>query len=318
MESRVPIVTSRWECEPGKGIALASVGRVEAAGKLVTDPSWGRWVKIGMGFDRRGLGLVGVGEMPASGAPFVSLVIPAYNEALRLEASVKALREYLGFAPWPHEVILVVERSTDGTLELARQLAAGQAEFHVIGNETQRGKGYAVRCGMLRARGDIAFFMDADLSTPLPEMDGFLAHFAAHPADEVLVGNRQHPHSAILKRQSLLRRKLGQGFNTVLRLVAGISLRDTQCGFKAFRRAAREALFSRQTLDGFAFDVELLLLAKGLGIRVVDLPVQWVNSEASQVSIVRDSIRMLRDAFRVRRIVRQTLGRETGQTVRSQ
>ncbi len=246
--------------------------------------------------------------MPASGAPFVSLIIPAYNEALRLEACVRALREYLGYARWTREVILVVERSTDGTLDLARKITAKEPGFCVIGNESQRGKGYAVRCGMMEARGDIAFFMDADLSTPLPEIDGFLEHFAAYPEIDILLGNRQHPHSAILKRQSLIRRKLGQAFNQVLRRVAGIALRDTQCGFKAFRRGAREAIFPRQTLDGFAFDVEVLLLAQRLGFRVQDLPVQWTNSEGSKVHILRDSFRMLRDAFRVRRIVNRTLG----------
>jgi dolichyl-phosphate beta-glucosyltransferase len=245
--------------------------------------------------------------MPASGAPFVSLIIPAYNEALRLEASVRALRDYLGFAQWPYEVILVVERSSDGTLELARRLTAGQAEFLVLGNDVHRGKGYAVRCGMARARGELAFFMDADLSTPLPEIDGFLAYFEAYPDVDILVGNRQHPHTNIVKHQSLLRRKMGQAFNTVLRCIAGVSLRDTQCGFKAFRRKAREKIFARQTLDGFAFDVEVLLLAQRMGFRWQDLPVQWTNAEGSKVHLIRDSLRMLRDAFRIRRIVDTTL-----------
>jgi dolichyl-phosphate beta-glucosyltransferase len=262
-----------------------------------------------MGFDRPAFELVGMGQMPASGAPFISLVIPAYNEALRLEASVRALREYLRYARWPHEVILVVERSSDGTLDLARRLTTGQAEFLVLSNEVHRGKGYAVRCGMLRARGDLAFFMDADLSTPLPEIDGFLAHFEAHPEVDILVGNRQHSCTSILKHQSLLRRKLGQAFNCVLRCIAGVSLRDTQCGFKAFRRIAREEIFSRQTLDGFAFDVEVLLLAQRLGFRWLDLPVQWTNAEGSKVHLFRDSCRMLRDAFRVRRLVDETLRR---------
>ncbi len=249
--------------------------------------------------------------MPASGAPFVSLVIPAYHEVLRLEASVRALREYLGHARWPHEVILVVEQSTDGTLDLARHLTAGQEEFHVIGNEVRRGKGYAVRCGMLRARGEIAFFMDADLSTPLAEIDAFLSWLEAHPETDLVVGNRQHPQSDILQRQSFIRRSMGQAFNVVMRGVTGLRLRDTQCGFKAFRRAAREAIFPLQTLDGFAFDVELLLLAERLGFRLADLPVRWSNAEGSKVHLLRDSWRMLRDAFRVRRIVARTL-RERG------
>jgi dolichyl-phosphate beta-glucosyltransferase len=243
----------------------------------------------------------------ASGVPSVTLVIPAYNEAHRLEASVRALREFLAYSPHSFEIILVVERSSDGTLDLARQLTAGQAAFHVIGNPDQRGKGHAVRTGMLAAKGDIAFFMDADLSTPLPEIERFLAHFATHPETEILIGNRQHAQSAILKRQSLLRRKMGQTFNAILRLVARIRVKDTQCGFKAFRRSAREAIFPRQTIEGFAFDVELLILAERLGHRVADLPVEWHNAEGSKVHIIRDSWRMLRDALRIRRIVERTL-----------
>jgi dolichyl-phosphate beta-glucosyltransferase len=119
----------------------------------------------------------------------------------------------------------------------------------------------------------------------------------------VLVGNRQHAQSAIMKRQGLLRRKMGQTFNAVLRMVVGLRLRDTQCGFKAFRRAAREAIFPRLQIDGFAFDVEVLLLAEKLGFSVADLPVEWHNAEGSKVHIVRDSLRMLRDALRVKRLI---------------
>lgn len=239
--------------------------------------------------------------------PFVSLVIPAYNEAHRLEASVNALREFLAYSRRPCEVILVVERSTDGTLELARQLTAGQAAFRVIGNPDQRGKGHAVRTGMRAASGDIAFFMDTDLSTPLPEINRFLAHFEAHPDVDILIGNRQHAQSAITKKQSFIRRKMGQTFNTILRMVTRVRVKDTQCGFKAFRKAAREAIFSRQKIEGFAFDVELLILAERLGYRVEDLPVEWHNAEGSKVHIIRDSWRMLRDAIQIRSIVERTL-----------
>jgi dolichyl-phosphate beta-glucosyltransferase len=248
--------------------------------------------------------------MSASGVPLISLVIPAYNEAHRLESSVRALREFLAYSQHPYEVILVVEQSTDGTLELARQLTEGQAAFRVIGNPDHRGKGHAVRTGMLAATGDIAFFMDTDLSTPLPEIERFLAHFAANPGADILIGNRQHAQSAILKRQSLLRRKMGQTFNTILRMIARIRVKDTQCGFKAFRRPAREAIFSRQKIEGFAFDVELLILAERLGFSVADLPVEWHNAEGSKVHIIRDSWRMLRDAVRIRSIVDHTLRAE--------
>ena len=268
-----------------------------------------------MSFDRTAiqlLGNAGKPQMPASGEPFVSIVIPAYNEVHRLEASIRALREYLGSVRWTHEVILVVERCADGTLELARQLTEGDAGFELIGNKAHRGKGCAVRTGILRARGEIAFFMDADLSTPLPEMDRFLARFEEPRWVDVLVGNRQHAHSAILKRQSFARRKMGQGFNALLRLLVGIELADTQCGFKAFRRQAREAIFSRQKLDGFAFDVEVLLLAARLGFKVEDMPVHWIDSRGSKVRIVRDSLRMLFDAMRVRRIVAAAVAPKAG------
>lgn len=246
--------------------------------------------------------------MFASGQPFVSLIIPAYHEAQRLAASVAALRAYLTGVDWPHEILLVIERSTDGTLELARALTTGLPSFRILAHDVQRGKGHAVREGMLAARGDIAFFMDADLSTPLAEIGRFLAQLAAQPEVDVLIGNRQHAHSAILRRQSLPRRKMGETFNAILRLLAGIRVRDTQCGFKAFRRRAVDAIFPRQTLDGFAFDVEVLLLAERLGLRVEDMPVEWTNADGSKVHILRDSLRMLRDALRVRGIVERTLG----------
>jgi dolichyl-phosphate beta-glucosyltransferase len=266
-----------------------------------------------MAFDPMGSDVLGTAEKPEmsdSGEPFVSIVIPAYNEVHRLEASIRALRNYLGSVRWSHEILLVVERSSDGTLELARRLTEPHPEFTVIGQQVQRGKGFAVRTGMLRAGGAITFFMDADLSTPLAEMDPFMARFENGPPVDVLVGNRQHPRSSILKPQSLVRRKMGQTFNAVLRAIAGIQLAETQCGFKAFRREAREAIFPRQKLDGFAFDVEVLMLADRLGFTVEDLPVRWINAEGSKVRIIRDSLRMLADAIRVRRIVAATLSQK--------
>ncbi len=259
-----------------------------------------------MAFDQRSGQLIPknlLTKMPENGEPFVSIIIPSYNEAHRLEASITALDEFLRGADWSREVILVVEKSTDNTLAIARRIAATRPWLDVVGNEVQRGKGYAVKVGMLKARGDVAFFMDADLSTSLGEIDRFIDRFAAAPSVDVLVGNRQHLRSEITVQQGVLRRKMGQTFNAILRLITGIRLQDTQCGFKAFRRAAREAIFPLQRLDGFAFDVETLLLADRLGFAVEDMPVEWKNSAGSKVRIVRDSFRMLRDAIRVRRLI---------------
>ncbi len=240
-------------------------------------------------------------------APELSLVIPAYNEATRLPQSLRKIIEAAGRFSFGYEVLVIVEQSADGTLELAREVMAKQANFQVIDNGPQRGKGHAVRSGMLRATGAHQFYMDADLSVPIGHVLLFLDYFRAHPEADVLVGNRQHPESNIVKSQSLLRRKMGQTFNRILQTFALLDIRDTQCGFKAFRRETAREIFSRQKLDGFAFDVEILVLAKMLGYKMVDLPVEWINSPESKVNILRDSMRMLGDAMKVRRLVEATL-----------
>lgn len=250
--------------------------------------------------------------MPSDAEPDISLIIPAYNEAARLPQSLRKIMEAAGGFAFSFEVLVVVEQSTDGTLELAREVVAKQANFQIIDNGPQRGKGHAVRSGMLRAAGAHQFYMDADLSVPIGHVPLFLDYFRAHPEADVLIGNRQHPASHIIRSQSLLRRKMGQTFNRLLQSFAPVEIRDTQCGFKAFRKSAARGIFSRQKLDGFAFDVELLLLAKKLGFKIVDLPVEWVNSPESKVNILRDSLQMLGDAARVRKVVEQTLREKPG------
>ncbi len=201
------------------------------------------------------------------------------------------------------EVLIVVEQSMDATFDIAARFAAGEAGFHAIDNGVQRGKGHAVRSGMLRARGETVFHMDADLSVPLAEVPAFLRRFEECASVHVLAGDRQHARSRITRRQSGVRERMGQAFNRLLQCFALADLRDTQCGFKAFRRKACREIFRRQTLDGFAFDVEVLLLARRLGYRIESMPVEWINSEESKVRILRDSVAMLRDALRIRRLV---------------
>ncbi len=235
--------------------------------------------------------------------PYLSIVVPAYDEARRLPETLDSLRGFLREFTRACEVLIVVERSRDGTLEIASEVARQQDNFLAIDNGPQRGKGHAVRCGMLRARGAHVFYMDADLSVPLGEISAFLAHFEAHPEVDVLVGNRQHERSRIVRRQSVVRESMGKKFNRMLQTFRLASLHDTQCGFKAFRRAAAQSIFSLQKLDGFAFDVEVLLLAERLGCKIADLPVEWRNSPDSRVRLIRDSFAMLRDMLRVRRVV---------------
>lgn len=244
--------------------------------------------------------------------PYLSIVVPAYNEARRLPPALEKLAAFCRDLGRSYEVLIIVERSTDGTLEIAARFAAQQAHFQAVDNGAQRGKGCAVRSGMLRARGEFVFYMDADLSVPLAAVPEFLARFASAPRADVLLGNRQHAMSRITRRQSWLRRTMGQTFNRILKSCGLASLHDTQCGFKAFRREAARAIFARQMLDGFAFDVEVLLLAERLGYKIADLPVEWINSHESKVRILHDSLAMLRDTLRVRRLVGKNLAPPPG------
>ncbi len=230
--------------------------------------------------------------------PRLSIVIPAFNEESRLPATLQELADYAFVKSV--EVILVVEKSTDATLAVAESFAKAHPQFRVLGNDVQRGKGYAVKRGMLAAQGELVFFMDADLSVPISTVDRFAAEFESNPAVDMLVGNRQHDGSQIVASQGWLRRSMGQTFNRMVRLVSRIPLRDTQCGFKAFRRSVAQDLFAAQTIDGFAFDVEILLLAKKRGYKMGDLPVEWRNSTASKVHIIHDSLRMLWDIWRLK------------------
>ena len=249
----------------------------------------------------------------------LSIVIPAYKEAGRLPRHLariveccealdlpRAAPDEKGNGGW--EVLIMVEKSPDNTLQAVRAAASGHPGVQVIDNGVQRGKGYAVRQGMLRARGEIALFMDADLSTPPTEVRKFLDYFAAHPEADVLIGNRRHPSSRIGQSQGIVRRSLSVVFNKLVRGRIGLGdCSDTQCGFKAFRHSAAAEIFSRQRLDGFSFDVEILVLANALGLRVVDLPVEWFDVKATTLRVLRDGWMMLRDISRVRALVARTL-----------
>lgn len=238
--------------------------------------------------------------MSKQNLPDLSIVIPAYNEEHRLPATLQKLATYVASVSFSCEAIVVVEPGTDQTPELAIEFSNTHAFCRVIANREHRGKGHAVRVGMLAARGNVVIFMDADMSVPVETLGIFREQFVADPTLEILVGNRRHAGSQIVRAQGWLRRSLGQTFNRCVRLLSGIPLRDTQCGFKAFRRNVARELFSRQTIDGFAFDVEILYLAQKLGYKMRDFPVEWRNSTDSHVHIVHDSLAMLRDVVRLR------------------
>jgi dolichyl-phosphate beta-glucosyltransferase len=235
-------------------------------------------------------------------SPTVSIVIPARNETVRLPPSIRQIRETFPTEPW--EFIVVVERSTDGTVDAAKEAVGHDPRFEIVANPVARGKGYAVKTGMLRARGDLVFFMDADLSVPLRYIPAFLRY--ATEAD-VLIGSRRHPESIIRIHQPLLREAAGRGFNLSLRLLGITPLRDTQCGFKAFTRSAAQAVFSRVEQDGFGFDVEAILVAQAVGLRLLELPVEWADVEGTKVSPL-NGLAAFRDAVRAAWRVRRNFG----------
>ncbi len=239
--------------------------------------------------------------------PHLSLVIPAYNEAHRLPVTLQELIRHRQSWPFSFEVLVVVEPSVDGTLECAEKERLVFPELRVIANPVHRGKGYAVRTGMLAAQGEIVAFTDADLSTPLSDLDRAITLFHEQPDIDLIVGNRQHPESQILRHQSILRELMGKTFNWIVQLLSGLKIADTQCGFKGFRAEAAQEIFRHQKTDGFAFDVEVLLLARALDLQLLEMPVHWSNSPESKVHVISDSLRMLREILVMRRLVRARL-----------
>lgn len=240
--------------------------------------------------------------------PDVSLVVPAYKEANRLPKSLRKISKFIKSSECEFEVLLLIEKSPDKTLEVAKEIVGSDNQFLVIDNKVHRGKGFATRSGVMKAQGEIIFFMDADLSTPLKEIPRFLKILKANPEIDIVIGSRAQKQSRIIKAQGTIRSWLGRRFNEIVQGLVGFKgIQDTQCGFKVFRKSVAHEIFQRQTLDGFAFDVEVLLLAQKMGFKTREEPVTWVNSGDSKVHILWDPIKMLWDMTKIRRIVKKTL-----------
>jgi len=228
----------------------------------------------------------------------VSIVIPAYNERADIEATVDAALAYLGRSGLAGEVVVVDDGSSDDTAELVARYAGRHPQVRLLRNERNRGKGYSVRRGVMEARGEVVLFSDADGSTPLSEAAKLLA--AIGSGAHVAIGSRALPDSDVAQPQPWFRRAMGWVFRNIVRLIVLRGFRDTQCGFKAFRREAAREIFRRQTLEGFAFDVEVLFIAKALGYHIAEVPVRWLDSHDSRVHPLRDPAKMFLDLFRIR------------------
>jgi dolichyl-phosphate beta-glucosyltransferase len=227
--------------------------------------------------------------------PALSVVIPAYNETARLPATLAKIDAYLRAAHPDHEILVVDDGSTDGTADAAR--AAGLRSLSVIGYAPNRGKGYAVRRGMLAARGARRLMTDADLSTPIEDLAALSTALAA--GADIAVGSRAVPTSNVVVRQPWYREGMGRVFNVFVRLLVLPDLKDTQCGFKLFTAAAAESAFEPALLEGFSFDVETLYIARRRGLRIAEIGVTWRNDEATHVGWRRGGEAFL-DLVRIR------------------
>ena len=236
--------------------------------------------------------------------PALAVIVPAFNETRRLTDNLLTLLSYLQTFRPEAELIVVDDGSTDGTAKVAEELFSHRPDVaaRVLRFAQNRGKGHAVRAGLLAARAPVALFSDADLSTPISELPKVVEPIEKGDYDIVL-GSRALDRSLIGQRQPWRREQGGKVFNFIVRLTTGLPFADTQCGFKAFRMEAVRPILALAQVDGFGFDVEFLALAQSAGLRMLEVPVRWDHNEGSKVRIVHDSLRMLSEVVSLRRRV---------------
>jgi glycosyltransferase involved in cell wall biosynthesis len=232
-------------------------------------------------------------------APYYSIIVPAYNEAQRLGESLARMLDYIRDSNWSAEVIVVNDGSTDNTAEVVGEFARQNPIVRLIENSRNRGKGYSVRNGIMNASGQVLLFTDADLSSPIEEASKLFAPIETGQAD-VAIGSRYLDSELQTRKQPVYRRVLGRAFNTALKVILGLSYRDTQCGFKAFSRKAALTIFPKMKIERWGFDPEILFLAERYDLRVAEVGVAWAHDHRSKISPVRDGTRMLGELIRVR------------------
>ncbi len=231
--------------------------------------------------------------------PTLSIIIPAYNEELRLQKSLDRILDYLANRPFSAEIIVVNDGSSDGTGRVVADFRKKCPVIREVLNEQNRGKGYSVRRGMLEACGDLTLFTDADLSAPIEEADKLLEVLRDSDFDGA-IGSRAVDRKAIEVHESGFRELAGIIFNRMVRLLVGVNFADTQCGFKAFRRERVRIVFEQQLTEGFGFDPEILFLARRHGLRIAEVSVRWAHDPATKVHMVRDSVKMFLDLLLIR------------------
>jgi glycosyltransferase involved in cell wall biosynthesis len=235
--------------------------------------------------------------------PTYSIVIPAYNEAARIGDALQSVMACVHERGWHAEVVVVDDGSRDQTAEIVRAFAQSLSandhpEVRLLQNPGNHGKGYSVRNGILHSFGEVVMFTDADLSSPIEEADGLFAAIAA--GADIAIGSRWLERGRQTHRQPFYRQFFGRCFNAVTRLVMGLDFADTQCGFKAFTRAAAQTVFQLQTIERWGFDPEILFIALKRGYRIEEVPVSWAHDERTRMSYLKDGLQMLKEIAIVR------------------
>lgn len=220
--------------------------------------------------------------------PYLSLIIPAFNEAARIGESLEKISAYFQSQPYFYEILIVDDGSQDRTVDVIRERFGSKDGFRIFQLPGNAGKGGAVMQGMLQARGDYLFFSDADLSVPIHSLSTFLAELENH--GEVAIGTRQRAGASIEVHQPFYREFMGKIYTWLANWILHLKVSDLTCGFKGFRREAAQELFSRQQLKNWSFDAEILYLARLKGHRIIEVPVQWRNDERTKVRLWRDVI----------------------------
>ena len=230
--------------------------------------------------------------------PQYSIVIPAFNESARIPATLQSVVSCIRERGWAAEVIVVNDGSRDATAEVVRAFARNAPEVRLIENPGNRGKGYSVRSGMLQALGEVVMFTDSDLSAPIEEAERLFAAIAA--GADIAIGSRWLEKGRQTHRQPFYRQFFGRCFNAVTRAVMGLRFADTQCGFKAFTRAAAQTVFQLQTIERWGFDPEILFIALKRGYRIQEVPVSWAHDERTRMSYLKDGMKMLEEIAIIR------------------
>ena len=230
--------------------------------------------------------------------PQYSIVIPAFNESARIGGALSEISAFIRTRNWNAEVLVVDDGSTDTTAAIVGAWGKDHPEVRLLQNGLNRGKGYSVRNGMLRAAGQVVMFTDADMSSPIEEAELLFA--AIDEGADIAIGSRWLTGKRIVHKQPLYRRVFGRCFNALTRMVMRLPFADTQCGFKAFRREAAQIVFGLQRIEGWGFDPEILFIAMQRGLRVREVSVTWGHDERSRISYLRDGMQMLMELVYIR------------------